>query len=326
VFGPKRAVAWRVLDAQYFGVAQRRRHVFVVASARDGFDPAAVLFEFDGMRRDSAPRREAGQDTAGTLASRTDGSVFPGTDEACSGYVQPIAFGGNNQSGPIDIATARNACSSGSGRLDFETETFLVQPAPHAFDARQSDVIQCGDITGPLDTDGHTIGVMTPALAFSCKDYGADAALELAPTMRAMGHSGSHANAGGQLAVCVTGDFTHTLKAEGFDASEDGTGRGQPIVAATLDAAVGRSRGAGTPVGMLANYGMAVRRLTPVECARLQGFRDHYLDIVVRGKPAADGPKYKALGNSWAVTNVHWLGRRIDRALRVSTGSIYKPQ
>lgn len=61
VFGPKRTVAWRVTDAQYFGVAQRRRRVFVVASAREGFDPAAVLFEFDGVRRDSAPSREAGQ-------------------------------------------------------------------------------------------------------------------------------------------------------------------------------------------------------------------------------------------------------------------------
>jgi len=58
VLGPKRAVAWRTLDAQYFGLAQRRRRVFVVASARDGFDPATVLFEWDGMRRDSPPARQ----------------------------------------------------------------------------------------------------------------------------------------------------------------------------------------------------------------------------------------------------------------------------
>ena len=61
VFGPQRAAAWRVLDAQYFGLAQRRRRVFVVASAREGFDPAAVLLEFDGVRRDSAPSREKGE-------------------------------------------------------------------------------------------------------------------------------------------------------------------------------------------------------------------------------------------------------------------------
>ena len=68
VLGPKRAVAWRVLDAQYFGIPQRRRRVFVVASARNGFDPAAVLFEFDGLRRDTPPRREAGQGTAHATA------------------------------------------------------------------------------------------------------------------------------------------------------------------------------------------------------------------------------------------------------------------
>ena len=57
---------------------------------------------------------------------------------------------------------------------------------------------------------------------------------------------------------------------------------------------------------------MQVRRLTPVECCRLQGFPDDYLDITYRGKPAADGPKYKALGNSWAVTVVNYIGQRIQ--------------
>ena len=66
VYGPKRTIAWRVLDAQYFGLAQRRRRVFVVASARDGFDPIEVLFEREGVRRDTAPRRGQGQDVTGT--------------------------------------------------------------------------------------------------------------------------------------------------------------------------------------------------------------------------------------------------------------------
>ncbi len=71
VYGPKRAAAWRVLDAQYFGLAQRRRRVFVVASARAGFDPAAVLFEREGVRRDTAPRRGEGQDVARAADERT---------------------------------------------------------------------------------------------------------------------------------------------------------------------------------------------------------------------------------------------------------------
>lgn len=75
VYGPRRTVAWRTLDAQYFGLAQRRRRVFVVASARGGVDPASVLFEFDSVRRDTAPSRETRKDvTAGTLRSTDGGS------------------------------------------------------------------------------------------------------------------------------------------------------------------------------------------------------------------------------------------------------------
>jgi DNA (cytosine-5)-methyltransferase 1 len=129
-------------------------------------------------------------------------------------------------------------------------------------------------------------------IAFSCKDCAVDAG-PLAPTLRSMGHDGSHANAGGQAAVCVTGDITHTLTAEGFDASEDGTGRGQPII----------------PVGQY------VRRLTPKECERLQGFPDGHTDVAHKGKPAADGQRYKATGNSKAVPVVRWIGARIERAL-----------
>ncbi len=73
VFGPQRTIAWRILDAQYFGVAQRRRRVFVVASARDGFDPCKVLFEFDGVRRDIAPRIKQ---WSTEYTSRTNGCAF----------------------------------------------------------------------------------------------------------------------------------------------------------------------------------------------------------------------------------------------------------
>jgi DNA (cytosine-5)-methyltransferase 1 len=91
VFGPQRAIAWRVLDAQYFGVAQRRRRVFLVASAREGFDPTAVLFEQDGVRRDSPPSREARQDVTGTLSSRTSGGGGLGTDFELGGGLQPYS-------------------------------------------------------------------------------------------------------------------------------------------------------------------------------------------------------------------------------------------
>jgi DNA (cytosine-5)-methyltransferase 1 len=77
VFGPTRAVAWRVLDAQYFGVAQRRRRVFVVASARDDFNSPAVLFEFDGLRRDIAPSRKRGKTLPAVLQSALQAVVSP---------------------------------------------------------------------------------------------------------------------------------------------------------------------------------------------------------------------------------------------------------
>lgn len=292
VYGPKRAIAWRVLDAQYFGLAQRRRRVFVVASAREGFDPASVLFEREGVRRDTPPRRGEGQVTAGAFKAGA-------------------AFGGNNQSGPIDVATARNACSSGSGRLDFETETFVVHGTQDPCVSDQAFAL------------GRNQGQENALLAFSCKDHGADAGY-IAPTLRAMGHSGSHANAGGQVAVCVTGDIAHTLKAEGFDASEYGTGRGQPIISVALrgreggataelgDDVAGTLRacsgGGDKPHALVAS---AVRRLTPTECERLQGFPDGYTLVPYRNKESADGPRYKALGNSMAVPVMRWIGERI---------------
>jgi DNA (cytosine-5)-methyltransferase 1 len=97
-------------------------------------------------------------------------------------------------------------------------------------------------------------------------------------------------NNGGENAVCFTGEITHTLKANGFDGSEDGSGRGQPITST-------KNR---------------LRRLTPIECERLQGFRDGYTMVTFNGKPAKDGPRYKAIGNSMAVPCMKWIGNRIN--------------
>lgn len=310
VFGPSRAVAWRVLDAQYFGVAQRRRRVFVVASARKGFDPAAVLFEFDGVRRDSAPSREAQARLAGavTTGASSGGGWRIGPDEAAANHIIEC-FGGGRTAGSLDVA----ACLTAKGqRIDFEFDTFAVQP-----------------LAGTLQANGKAAG--------SATQQDAESGL-LIPVQ------------------CVTGDITHTLKAEGFDASEDGTGRGQPIIPVlsvhgtqdpdvnvNLAHTLGRNQGQENAVfgfqssqsgvrlhethaTLDANNGsrrhngvlsdMSVRRLTPTECERLQGFPDGYTDVPFRGKPAADGPRYKAIGNSKAVPVVQWLGRRIDDALR----------
>lgn len=295
VYGPRRAVAWRILDAQYFGLAQRRRRVFVVASARSDFDPASVLFECEGLRRDNPPRRGETPDVAGTLTSSL-----------------------GRRSGQPDCGSTPGQLIAGTAI----TGTYAVQGT------QDPDVAH-----GLAHALGRNQGQENAVLAFSCKDHGADAG-DIAPTLRAMGHGESHANAGGQVAVCVTGDVAHTLKAEGFDASEDGTGRGQPIIAfqpgnlsrgagshpssavfPTLKADHGRGASDQDPHVM---QGSGVRRLTPRECERLQGFPDDHTLIPWRGRPAAecpDGPRYKAIGNSKAVPVVRWIGRRLLAAL-----------
>jgi DNA (cytosine-5)-methyltransferase 1 len=107
------------------------------------------------------------------------------------------------------------------------------------------------------------------------------------------------------MGVCVSGTVTHTLRAEGFDASEDGTGRGTPItpVASCLTAHHGRNDSESNYVAA----GYRVRRLTPRECERLQGFPDDYTLI----PKASDSARYKALGNSMAVPVMRRLGLRI---------------
>jgi DNA (cytosine-5)-methyltransferase 1 len=101
-----------------------------------------------------------------------------------------------------------------------------------------------------------------------------------------MNNDKSTPNGGGQVGVCITGSKTHALTAMGADASEDGTGRGTPIVTADT----------------------IVRRLTPTECERLQGFPDGYTAI----PGAKDGPRYKSLGNSMTTKVMRWIGQRID--------------
>lgn len=239
VRGPKRTIAWRVLDAQYFGVAQRRRRVFVVASAREDIDPAKILFESDGVRRDIAPSRSAREVVAALTAN----------------------------------------------------------------------------------------GVGT---------CGAD---------------DNQGQAGHLIAECVTGNISHTLKAEGFDGSEDGTGRGTPIIAMahgqggaeikTDDSSPTlTSASSGSNLAPTVMQDMAVRRLTPVECERLQGFPDNHtlipvskrkqitaeeyaylrhhnptLTAEVAYRQAKDGPRYKSLGNSMAVPVMRWIGQRIALAI-----------
>lgn len=304
VAGPRGRAAWRVLNAEYFGVAQRRRRVFLVASLGDGPDPAAVLFEPRSLQGHSAPRRGPRKNDHGDFARGAGGGR-----------------GAIAQSGDVAYSLTRN----GPGSNDWETAILLATsihgPVAHTLTAGGADASEDGTGRG------------TPIVAFSSKDYGQDAADDISPTLRASGGYG--ANAGGPPAVAYA--IQERATAQNLESGPRGAGY-QKEIAYTLEARQtpqnvaysvalrGRDGGVaaelgGMVAGSLTTSGgggdkphalidLAVRRLTPRECHRLQGFPDHHCAIERRGKPAADGPQYKALGNSMAVPVMGWiLGR-----------------
>lgn len=287
--GDNGLVEWSVLDAQWFGVAQRRRRVFAVLDTGDWAGRPPVLLERDSLRGDFAPSREARQSVAGSLAGGARQRGGYSTDD-----IPLTAFGGNNTSGPIEVGTCLNACASASGRLDFESETFLVQAVAHTLRAEGFDATEDG--TGRCTP-------LIPVMAFGCKDSDPARSVydDVAPTLRAMGHAGSHANAGGQVAVAI--DFRNGVLAN--------DGPTQTLQAGGL----GTERGGNPNVMPGVLQGMKVRRLTPRECERLQGADDDWTLVPnAAGKPMADGPRYKMLGNSFAVPVIRWIGGSIQRA------------
>lgn len=265
------SLAWSVLDAQYAGLAQRRKRVFAVGSAGDWRGPAAILLEPESLCGNLAPSRETRQDVTGTLGSRSAAGGGLGTDFDLSGGV--VAFGGNNHSGPIDVATARSSSSSPHGRLDFKSETFLIQ----------AGALRENPNSGP-----NGVGVQEN-LAYT---------LEARSEVQAV---------------------AHTLRGEGMDASEDGAGRGTPLVSVAVGWTGDTTPKFGVEISPTLRaeqggegVGVGARRLTPIECERLQGMPDHHTLITYRGKPAADGPRYKAIGNSMAVPCVRWILTRLE--------------
>lgn len=154
--------------------------------------------------------------------------------------------------------------------------------------------------------DGTGRGTPLVPVCFSAKDHGADAMKDCSPTLRAGSHDKSHANAGVMPAVAFA------LRGRDGGALPEVEGDGDTV--GTLRAASG-----GSSRDYLA--ASSVRRLTPRECERLQGFPDDYTAVPYRKKPAADGPRYKALGNSFAVPVMAWIGRRIQAVEDLTTAS-----
>lgn len=242
---------------------------------------------------------------------------------------------------PLDTAITafRSEMGGNDGGVysDGTTPTCTSAPPAIAFRAAGQDGFTPSDVSPPIAaTDGGGAGA--PTIAFTCKDNGRVATAECSPTLRGMGHADSHANGGGQIAIAMQAGDTRLNPESGPDGigiRQDGasfTLEARAEVQAVMTLAIrGRDGGADlearedgtansilTPSGGRAGIGvgaicarMAVRRLTPTECLRLQGFPDNYLDITFRGKPACDGPKYRAIGNSMAVNCMVWIGQRI---------------
>ena len=203
--------AYRVLDAQYFGVAQRRRRVFVVGCLGGWQRAAAVLFEQHSLQGHFAPSRQARETVANCLGASPASSGCPNV--------------GNGQGNVVSVDVFNHSTSdvahTVSARNDMQTGAVMAWPAE----------IAC-----------------TLNAAFGSKQ----------------GLEDQHALSGASLFV--------------------------------------------------ANTKAQVRRLTPVECERLQGFPDNYTNIPWRKKPESpDGPRYKALGNSMAVPVMRWIGERINQ-------------
>lgn len=348
VSGPRRRIAWRVLDAQYFGVAQRRRRVFLVASGGGGLDPAEVLFEREGLLGDSSPGFAPWQDASRAAVHGIAAAGYAGLKQPYGKVTMTFGFGGGNTAGPIDVAACLTAAPG--PKNDFEVETFLAQSIT-------------GNITHTLSTanggkgsseDGTGKGV--PIIAFTAQGYGADAVMNRAPTLRAGGHRSSHANAGVVPAIAFAQNNRGEVRFESGHGqvactvlSNGKPGYGVPMVACValrgrqhgLAAELGdgvstalRTSGGGAdkPHVLIPDFeahfqydwnepGAAdwsqwrVRRLMPTECERLQGMPDDYTLIPYRGKPAADAPRYKAIGNSMAVPCMAWLGNRLVQCL-----------
>lgn len=276
--------AYRVLDAQYVrveshprAVPQRRRRVFVVGHSGGQWQrAAAVLFERESLRRHPAPRREAGQGVTGTLSARTEGGGGLGTDFEPGGGLVTHALRGEGF----------DASEDGTGR---------GTPLIPAIVSQAMSSKWAKGTAGPAGPAGDEHHNLIP-VPFDTKQI-TSAANYSSPR---------------------PGDPCHLLAASAhapaiaFQERGRADGRSLEIGGDVVYAVTAPSGGGRTHERNVPTPGMTVRRLTPLECERLMGFPDGHTDVQHKGKPASDGSRYKALGNSWATNCARWIGERID--------------
>lgn len=267
-------VAYRVLDAQFFGVPQRRRRVFVVGYLGDWRRASAVLFERASLSGNPAPSRATGQGLAGALTggAGTERIGRPGTESQL--VASPLA--------------------AHHRRDDLDNQTYV------AFDCQRDGQGAVEDIA--------------PTLAAKACESKPGGSMAIAFTVTADSPTG-----GGQhQCVAFQQNSRHEVRLIGGDGKTVGALAAEPgmqqqnFVAQPLRSNNRNNSNPSTEASMHIMQGSQVRRLTPRECERLQGFPDDYTLVAYRKKPAADGPRYRALGNSMAVPVLEWIGKRIE--------------
>ena len=248
--------SYRVLDAQHFGVPQRRRRVFVVGCLGNWIGPAKVLFEPESLRRDN-PKSKGKKQSAPAFTSSSFGgySEGVGTIRATGGDL-----GGGSETliatpdGNHTMGSLLARDYKGIGNQDLQDGRGLIVYETHPADSRVKEMGDvCQTVTSRWGTGGGNV-----------------------PIALAENTIGRQPLNGGNGTGFTEGGPMYTLNATGVHG---------------------------------VNQGMAVRRLTPIECERLQGFPDDYTNIKEK---CPDGPRYKAMGNSMAVPVMRWIGQRIE--------------
>ena len=271
-------LAWDVLDAQFFGLAQRRERLFVVGRLGDVEGPCEVLFEPDCLRWDPPSSGE----------KRKELAAGAGGGAACAGFKWHQGSGAGNVGYEPEQSPTLTA--------DYHNPAVLCIPE-NAIN-RPS-----GGTNGPM---AYGDGEPSPTLRAS-KDV---------PAVMCMTDTQPHSMVDPEVCGALSSTMHKDPPVVGFAANQRGEVRLQGGDG-EITGAVQASQ-SGKQVNGIAQ-GYIVRRLTPRECERLQGFPDDWTLIPYRGKPAGecpDTPRYKALGNSMAVPVMRWIGERIELAER----------
>jgi DNA (cytosine-5)-methyltransferase 1 len=266
--------AYRVLDAQWFGVAQRRRRVFVVGYRGDTSRAAKVLFESESVCRDPAPSREKGKGITGNVADCLRSGGAGGVPSSRGEHL-------------VGALCSDSHPGSYSGQ-----DAYTGRLIATAFTQNTRDEVRY------INGDGQITGALAASSGMKQTNY---ISFEPGIAAREGGENRFTAEVTGTLRKDM-GD-NQTAVAIAFHPTQD------PISSENTSHALGSK--SGNAMAAVATS-TAVRRLTPTECERLQGFPDGYTNIPWRKKTESpDGPRYKALGNSMAVPVMQWIGKRI---------------